>query len=140
MTTFLLIRHGTIDLLGHTLAGHAPDVHLNARGKVEAERLAERIAHLPLSAIYTSPLERAQETAWPLAARFGLDLRISAGLDEIDFGDWTRRTFAELEPLPEWQRWNSARSEARAPGGESMGEVQSRVVAAIERLARLHEG
>jgi probable phosphoglycerate mutase len=138
MTTFLLIRHGSIDLLGRTLAGRAPDVHLNARGKVEAERLAERLAHIPVRAIYTSPMERAQETAWPLAARFGLDLRISAGLDEIDFGAWTRRSFSELDPQPEWQRWNAARSEARAPGGESMGEVQARVVAEIESLAPLH--
>lgn len=139
MTTFLLIRHGSHDLLGRVLAGRAPDVHLNAHGKVESEQLAERLAAVPLRAIYTSPMERAQETAWPLAARFGLELRISAALDEIDFGEWTRRAFSELDPQTEWQRWNTARSEARPPGGEAMGEVQARVVAEIERLATVHD-
>ncbi len=139
MTTFLLIRHGSHDLLGRTLAGRAPEVHLNARGHSEAAHLAERLASMPVSAIYTSPMERALETASPLAARFGLDLRVRAGLDEIDFGEWTNRPFSALALLSDWQRWNSERSHGRPPGGESMSEVQARIATEIERLAPLHD-
>src|SRR5689334_11013537 len=89
MTTFLLIRHAAHDLLGRTLAGRASDVHLNARGKMEAERLAERLADVPIRGLYTGPLERAQETAWPLASKLMLALRVHEGVDEINFGDWT---------------------------------------------------
>lgn len=140
MTTFLLIRHAAHDLLGNTLAGRVPDVHLNAQGKLEAERLADRLAHLPIRAIYTGPLERSQESAWPLAMRFMLELRVHEGFDEIDFGDWTRKTFAELEIVPEWQEWNARRSTASASGGESMLHVQERIVQALDHLSEVHAG
>ena len=140
MTTFLLIRHAFHDLLGNTLAGRVPDVHLNARGKLEAERLADRVSHLPIRAIYTGPLERSQESAWPLAMRFMLELRVHEGFDEIDFGDWTRKTFEELEPNPEWQEWNARRGAATATGGESMLQVQERVVEALDHLSQEHAG
>lgn len=138
MTTFLLIRHAAHDLLGRSLAGRAPDVHLNARGKMEAERLAERLMDVPIRALYTGPLERAQETAWPLAGKLMLALRVHDGIDEIDFGGWTRKSFPELDPLPDWHRWNSERGNARCPGGESMREVQERVVRSLEELSAAH--
>ena len=138
MTTFLLIRHASHDLLGNTLAGRAPDVHLNARGKLESERLADRVSHLPIRAIYTGPLERSQESAWPLAMRFMLELRVHEGFDEIDFGEWTRKTFEELEPNPEWQEWNTRRGAASATGGESMLRVQERVVQTLNHLSQEH--
>jgi probable phosphomutase (TIGR03848 family) len=138
MTTLLLIRHASHDLLGKALAGRAPDLHLNARGKMEAERLAERLAPLPIRAIYTSPMERAQETAWPLANRLMLEARIDSAVDEIDFGDWTSRTFAELDPRPDWQTWNAARARGQVPGGESMSAVQTRIVDALAKLEEAH--
>lgn len=140
MTTFLLIRHATHDLLGNTLAGRAPDVHLNARGKLEAERLADRISHLPIRAIYTGPLERSQESAWALAMRFMLELRVHEGFDEIDFGSWTRKSFEELEPDPAWKEWNTNRATASAAEGESMVHVQERIVRALDHLAEQHVG
>jgi broad specificity phosphatase PhoE len=140
MTTFLLIRHASHDLLGNTLAGRAPDVHLNARGKLEAERLADRVSHLPIKAIYTGPLERSQESAWPLGMRFMLELRVHEGFDEIDFGSWTRKTFEELDPDPEWKEWNTNRGTSTARDGESMVHVQERIVHALERLSQEHAG
>lgn len=135
MTTVLLIRHASHDLLGRVLAGRAPDVHLNARGRQEAENLAERLANLPIRSLYTSPLERAHETAWPLASKLMLPLRVQHGIDEIHVGEWTRKTFPELEPLPEWQRWNAERATARCPGGESMQEVQDRIIGVLDTLS-----
>jgi broad specificity phosphatase PhoE len=139
MTTFLLIRHGSHDLLGKALAGRAPGVHLNAQGLREAARLAEWLGGLRVDAIYTSERERSRETAGPLAARQGLALQISAGIDEIDFGAWTRRTFVELKAEPEWAVWNSRRRAARVPGGEMIGAVQARIVSELRRLTTEHQ-
>ncbi|HZV34837.1 MAG TPA: histidine phosphatase family protein, partial [Verrucomicrobiae bacterium] len=133
-TTFYLIRHATNDLVGNAIAGRMPGVSLNRQGQREAEKLAVRLGRKPIQMIFSSPLERAVETAVPLAKRLGLDIQISDGLNEIDFGSWTRQTFEQLAALPGWQRWNSFRSGARAPNGETMLEAQTRIVTEIQRL------
>lgn len=80
MTTFIFVRHAAHDLLGKILTGRAPGVHLNARGKMQAERLADRLSKLQIAAIYTGPLERAVETAGPLSDRFSLEKRVCPAL------------------------------------------------------------
>jgi probable phosphoglycerate mutase len=134
LTTFLLIRHATNDFIGRALAGRLPGVHLNAAGREQAERLAERLGGETIHRIYSSPLERAQETAGPLARRLGLELRTAPEVGEIDFGEWAGRTLAELEPLPLWRQFNAYRSGTRAPGGELMLDVQVRFVTFLQRL------
>jgi probable phosphomutase (TIGR03848 family) len=134
MATFLLIRHAAHDLLGRCIAGRMPGVHLNREGQAQAERLAERLAHAPIRAIFSGPLERAQETALPLVQRLGLPLQISEAIDEIDFGEWTGRTFEELAEIPQWHLFNSFRSGTRIPNGELMLEAQARIVAELGRL------
>ncbi|MFL6505603.1 MAG: histidine phosphatase family protein, partial [Candidatus Udaeobacter sp.] len=139
MTQLLLVRHGAHDLLTPgVICGRQPDVHLNALGNLQAEQIAERLAMLPIDAIYCSPLERACETAGPLAAKFGLELRTAEEFNEIDVGVWTNRTVAELENIPEWQQWNSFRSGSAAPSGESMVAVQARAVAKVCELRTRH--
>ena len=134
MTTFYLLRHASNDLVGKAIAGRMPGVSLNHQGQREAERLATRLGGEPIQMIFSSPLERAVETAVPLAKRLGLDIQISDALNEIDFGVWTKLTFEQLAELPAWQRWNSFRSGSRVPNGETMLEVQARVVGEIQRL------
>jgi len=136
MTTFLLIRHAEHDLLGRVLAGRKPGVHLNPAGKVQAERLARRLATLKIDALYSSPLERAGDTAWPLATSTGLELQIAEEFDEIDFGEWTGKSFDALNADPQWRQFNTKRSISCAPGGEWMLEVQARLV---RKLRELHE-
>ena len=109
MTKFLLIRHAAHDLLGKVLTGRAPGLHLNAQGKLEAERLADRLAVFSISAIYTGPLERARETAQPLSNRLRLELSFAPAFDEIDFGSWTMLPFSELDQRPDWKAWNEFR-------------------------------
>ena len=137
-TRVLLIRHGDNDFVGRTLAGWLPDVHLNQSGRRQAERLAERLAGAPIRAIYTSPLERTCETAAPLAARLGLELRLSEALGEVHLGEWTGRGIRDLEDDPQWRRFNAARSSTRIPGGELMLEVQARMVEVFEGFRREH--
>jgi probable phosphoglycerate mutase len=138
MTTFLLLRHGLNDWVGNRLAGWTPGVHLNGRGRAQAERKAERRSSAGISAIYTSPLERAVETAEPLARRLGLEARIEEALGEIRPGEWTGGGFAELEADERWRRFNSFRGGTRAPGGELMVEAQARMADALLRLRDRH--
>jgi len=109
-------------------------VHLNGNGRAQAERMADRLASLSITKIFSSPMERAVETAEPLAARLGAKVEIHEAFNELNFGGWTGRTFSELETIEQWKQWNSYRLGIRPPNGEMMLEVQTRFVAAIERL------
>jgi broad specificity phosphatase PhoE len=138
VTTFVLIRHASCDPVGQSIAGRRSGVHLNDVGKRQADRLADRLSGVAFAGVYSSPLERALETVGPLALRQRLDVQVAAGFTEIDFGDWTGRTLAELDQLPDWRRFNSFRSGARIPGGENMADVLARVLHEIDRLCERH--
>jgi broad specificity phosphatase PhoE len=139
MTTFYLIRHATNDYLRQDkIAGWLPGVHLNAEGRKQAEQLAERLAKEPIRAIYSSALERARETAEPLAAKLGLTVQISEGLGEIRFGEWIDEKVSALNADPHWRRWNSFRSGIQAPKGDFMIDAQARIVREMIRLRAEH--
>ncbi len=133
-----LVRHAAHGLLGRTLTGRMPGVSLSPEGRAQAERLAARLAGEPIRAVLTSPLERARETAEPIAAALGLESRVEPALNEIDFGEWTGRSFDALEDDPAWRRWNAARGLARPPGGETMLAVQARMRDHIDGLRTEH--
>jgi broad specificity phosphatase PhoE len=138
MTTFFLIRHALCDGLGQTLWGRTPNIRLNHEGKTQAERLAETCEGVGFDAVYSSPLERALETADALASRLKLDVRKSAALNEIDYGEWSGKTFEQLHSDQRWRHFNNRRSTTNIPGGESFLEVQNRVVKEIDRLSGEH--
>lgn len=138
MTVFHLVRHAEHDLLGRVLTGRMPGVSLNERGREQALALARYFSGCPIAAVVSSPLERAQETAAPIAAALGLDVTTDAGLDEIDFGDWTGMAFEALQGLPEWQAWNQFRGTASTLGGEIMLEALARALRTLERLHRVY--
>ncbi|WP_426958726.1 histidine phosphatase family protein [Muricoccus radiodurans] len=137
-TTLFLVRHAAHDRVHHVLCGRMPGVTLGETGRRQAAALGRRLAGEGISAVYTSPLERARETAAPIAARLGLAPRENPGLAEIDFGEWTGQRFDALAGDPRWDRWNTARATSRAPGGESMAEAQARAVAAVEGIGADH--
>ncbi len=138
MTTLLFIRHGNTDYAGNRLVGWMPGIFLNESGQAQAQRLAERLANAGINAVYSSPLERTIETAEPLARRLGLEIQTSPDLGEIRFGDWTGRPVTELVADPHWKRYNSHRSITRIPGGESMLEVQARMLTAANAISTEH--
>jgi broad specificity phosphatase PhoE len=133
-TTFHLIRHGDYPLLGRVLAGRIRGHSLSALGLEQASRIATALTGRRLAAVVSGPLERAQETAAPLAECFGLTVVTDPDLDEIDFGQWTGMEFAALHALPQWRAFNSFRSTAPIPGGETMLQAQARAMAAVTRL------
>ena len=136
-TTFWLVRHAAHDDVGQYLAGRKPGVTLGPEGRAQAERLGRRMARESIALVVASPRERAQETADAIVAATGAaPAEVSDALDEVDFGAWTGKTFEALEDDAEWRRWNTLRSLARAPGGETMLEVQRRVTDLMQDLCR----
>lgn len=140
MTALLLIRHAHTDTAGKRLTGRTRGVHLNPRGRAEAEALARRLRGVSIAAIYSSPLERCRETAAPLARAGGLAIRSRRGLLEVDYGEWTGRPISQLRRTKLWRVVQQAPSAMRFPGGESLLEVQDRAVAEVMRIAAEHAG
>ncbi len=138
MTTFLLIRHGLTDAVGQLMTGHEPGVHLNATGRDQAAALPGRLNHVPLAAIYASPLERTRETAQPVADARGLPIQVEPRFIEVDFGGWTNHRFADLAADPHWLLYNAHRGVTRPPNGEGLIDVQARVVEALLDLQARH--
>ena len=130
-----LVRHGHHAMLGHRLCGRMPGVQLDDLGCRQMSRCAEMVLGTP-AAMQSSPQRRAQQSASILASHFGLPVEIAPDVDELDYGEWTSRTFAELEGDTRWNRWNTQRSASRPPGGESMRALQQRMVQHLEQLRR----
>lgn len=138
MTTFLLVRHAAHDLIDRALAGRKLDVALNAHGRGQAQALARRLASEPTARIISSPRKRARQTAEPICAALNLPLAIAPQLDEHDAGIWAGQSFAALVRDPRWRLWNERRGAVRPPSGESMAELQLRIVRYIDLLAARH--
>jgi probable phosphoglycerate mutase len=140
-TVILLVRHGQTPTTGKILPGRAAGLHLAEAGTSQAHRVAERIAELPrVDAIYASPLERARETAAPIAKALKQRVKIDKGLLECDFGDWTGAELGKLMKLPEWSTVQKAPSTFRFPNGESFTEMQTRMVTALDKIRAAHPG
>ncbi|MFN4292644.1 MAG: histidine phosphatase family protein [Thermoflexales bacterium] len=143
MPILLLIRHATNDFVKTgRLPGRTPNIHLNDEGRKQAEALGQMLRARPLDAVYSSPLERAIETAWRIAAPQGLPIHIRADLADIDNGDLTGK---EIKRLSEdeatkalWQMVVETPSQAKFPNGEAMLDMQRRVVDALEAIIAAH--
>lgn len=139
MTILLLVRHASNDYIKEgRLAGRTPGVHINAHGQREADDMARRTAHLPIEAIYSSPLERAVDTANAIAGCHKLPVQIVEGLLEGHAGEWTGKKLSELNTTETWKLIQTKPIGVKLPGGESIDEVQTRMVAAIEEIRKKH--
>ena len=140
MTELLLVRHGETDWnRDNRFQGHA-DPPLNGVGREQAHALAELLADEPFTAVYTSPLRRAAETAEIVAASHGLTPLEVDALREVDVGSWQGLTRDDIErQFPDqFARWRD-----HGPGwedGESYEEMGSRVVAGLLDIAKRHDG
>ena len=140
MPTFLLIRHGENDYLKkNKMPGRLPGIHLNKHGREQAATLAETLKALPIKAIYSSPLERAIETAEPLAQARGLTIQIRPDLLDTDVGEWQGMQLKKLHKYPLWKLIQEQPSGVRFPGGESFMELQERLVKEFEAIRAAHK-
>lgn len=141
-TTVLLVRHATTPTTGRALPGRAPGLHLSDAGHAQAARLAERLAGLshPPVAVYASPLERARETATPLARALGVRVRTARDLVEADIGEWTGTSLRRAMRTRAWSAVQRFPSGFRFPGGESFAEMAARGTGAVLRLVERHRG
>lgn len=138
MIKFILIRHATNDTVGKRLTGRMEGVRLNKEGLEQAQKLAEQLSNLPITAIYSSPLERAVDTAERIAESLNLKISIYDDFTDIEFGEWTNCTFEELGEQLYFQRFNSFRSCTRIPGGELMLEAQARMIIGLDKIRQQH--
>lgn len=139
MTQILLIRHAVNDVMkAKKLAGWMPDVHINEEGRQQAQAVAERLREIPITAIYSSPLDRTRETAEPLAQALGLEVQIREEIGEVQYGDWTGKSLEELSKLDVWKVVQLYPSGMRFPGGETIREMQARIVNQLESIAADH--
>jgi probable phosphoglycerate mutase len=138
MTVFHLVRHAANDLAERVLCGRKVDVPLNAHGRRQAAALARRLAQERIGHVISSPRKRARQTAEPIAAALNLSVTVAAQLDEHDAGLWSGQSFADLARDPRWRLWNERRHEVRPPAGESMAELQMRILRYLDQLALRH--
>ncbi len=132
--TLLFIRHGqTTWNVEHRLPGQLPGVALNETGRQQAARLADALTVLPISALISSPLERALDTAEIIAQPHKLAIQFEPDLMDIELGRWSGLNFDELSKNdPDWKAF--VRDPSVGPEGvETFPQVQQRAVAAVER-------
>lgn len=142
MPTLLLIRHGrTAANASGTLAGWTPGIGLDDHGAAQAADLGTRLADVPIVAVVASPLQRAQETAAPIAAGAGVEITVEEALGECRYGAWTGRPLAELAKEDLWRVVQRAPSAAAFPpspeyAAESLAEMSARAVGAVRAIDR----
>ena len=138
MSKLLLVRHGNTKLNSAERFWGQTDVELSADGIRQAERLRDRLAEQKIDAIYTSNLSRAVVTAEIIASKHQLDIITCPELVEINFGHAEGLTFEEISQLyPELAKSMADRSiRPRFPGGESLDELNDRVIKFLPRLEK----
>ncbi|MCY4163838.1 MAG: MSMEG_4193 family putative phosphomutase [bacterium] len=142
-TTVLFVRHGQTPTTGSILPGRATGLHLSELGQQQAQLTAERIAALGskrIAAVYASPMERAQETAAPIAKAVGRNVKVLEDLNECDFGEWTGRRLADLRRRRDWNQVQNSPSTFCFPKGESFTDMQNRINTAALWLCSKHPG
>jgi len=135
----LLVRHGLTAHTGHRLSGWIPGIHLDERGRVEAEDVARRLEPVPLDAVYSSPIDRALETARPTAKAKRLRIRTREDFGEVRYGDWEGRRLDVLVKNKLWPQLMASPGSIRFPGGEALRETQARAVNGVEALRADHD-
>jgi probable phosphomutase (TIGR03848 family) len=140
VTRLVLARHAVTAQTGPLLSGRQPGIALSEEGRRQAAALADRLAPLPVAAVYASPIERTTETAQAVAQRHQLEVRAIEGVLEADYGEWTGQKLADLAKTDLWKVVQRAPSRASFPGGESLAAMQARMVQALEGVVADHPG
>jgi len=135
-----LVRHGETCWNKDEIFRGQIDVKLNEHGLEQARLTAAALRALDLSAIYTSPLQRAAETARLIAEPHGLPVVIEPGLTDLDYGSWQGLSHEQVQrEQPElYQQWVNNPQLVHFQGGESLADIRSRVLEFYRLLAKRH--
>jgi alpha-ribazole phosphatase/probable phosphoglycerate mutase len=136
-TRLFLVRHGESVWNAEGRTQGQADPPLSVRGLAQSNALAEALGPRPLAAVYCSPLRRARDTAWRIAAPHGLQTQVLDALSELHLGHWQGRPLGDLES---WEDGGAATWETEPPGGETLAEARARVAPAIDALIEAHRG
>jgi probable phosphomutase (TIGR03848 family) len=139
MATIILVRHGENDWVKKKrLAGWIAGVHLNENGRRQAADAAQRLSHLPIKAVYSSPVERCVETAEQIAQSLNLPITQLEAVGEVRYGTWEGKKIKKLAKKKAWHTVQHYPSRHQFPQGETLREVQFRAVQALEQLSHQH--
>ncbi|HKG53278.1 MAG TPA: histidine phosphatase family protein [Anaerolineales bacterium] len=139
MPLLLLIRHGENDFVKTgKLPGQSAGIHLNERGQKQAQALGEALKEVPIKAIYSSPLERAMETAAPIATSRQVEIIQEAGLMDANVGKWQGKSLKVLRLTNAWKVVQHSPSRFQFPEGESFIDLQTRIADTLEKIVRKH--
>jgi probable phosphoglycerate mutase len=133
MTIIYFVRHGTTDYSGKRLCGNLPGIHINQTGRIQADSISSYFDNIPIKSIYSSPLERAIETAMPTAEKKFLSIERVNFLREIDFGDYQGKG-EELKQDTLWHSFLTAPTVVQFPNGESVSQAQKRVAEGLNGI------
>lgn len=135
-----LIRHGEVAWNKENAYVGVTDLPLNDTGRGQAEMLAGYLQKKNLSAIYSSNLSRAQETAGMISARTGLSVQVVPELHEVNYGDWEGVNEKEIATrwAKEFREWRDEPMSVRIPGGEPFSEMRDRAYEAFRSIAGAH--
>jgi probable phosphoglycerate mutase len=139
-TNLVLARHAVTAQTGPLLSGRAPGIDLSEEGQRQAAALGERLAGLPVGAVYASPIERTTQTAHAVARHHGLPVQSLEGVLEADYGEWTGQRLSDLAKTDLWKVVQRTPSRASFPAGESLAAMQARMVAALDAVVLDHPG
>ena len=140
MTRIILVRHGQTEWNRIVRFRGIIDVPLNDTGLAQARAAGRRLASCPISAVYSSPLSRAYQTAEAIAKPHGLTVVPSEGLKDMNFGTWGGLTPEEAEEMsPDLlSRWYTEPHRVRPPDGDTLGELRERVTFFVQDIVARH--
>jgi broad specificity phosphatase PhoE len=140
MTTLFLVRHGQTGWNKEGIFRGTKDVPLDAVGKEEALSVGKRLKEEGITAVFSSPLSRAKETAEAIARFHKIEVQLLAGLIDLNFGEWEGQSLEAVKKrYPDlYQQWLQAPHEVIFPGGEGLDVVRSRVMGAVEGIIERH--
>ncbi len=138
MTVVYLMRHGESDFNREGLFRGTLNVPLNEHGRLQAEALGRALAKVDITAVYSSPLARALDTAHAVALPHDLEVEVDDAFRNINLGQWQGKRKVDIaRSYPEdWRLWTTVPEQFLPPGGESVGEVQERAWAGLVALTK----
>lgn len=138
----ILVRHGETEWNAREIFRGRADVGLNETGTRQAERLAQYLSRLRLTAVYASPLSRARKTAELICRHHNLTVAVTNGLMDFDYGRWQGLSHQEVrDRYPElYAEWLKHPQRVTMPDGEGLGDVRKRALRVVKRIVTSHEG